>query len=308
MSKSRVAFVSMAVVGSLAALASQVALPDLLSKHVSNLSEAKSLSGTVTVQPLPGTPREVSFKFSKPNLFKIENEEGFVQSDGSNLYTYVKATNSYTVEPMSAAAMMANPAISDVWVWMPFFDKDACKGLTSAKVGAKRTVKGTKVTEVATAWEKPTGGNATIYFDEKGDAKGFNLKNGDKEALVLVDTYAASAEAGSAADYAFVAPANSKKVETMEAPKAGFAAVKAILAKSCMPCHSSQNRKSGVDLSSYEGIMESHGAVVAGEPEQSGIYRTTAGPGASMPKGGPKLTQAQTKVIYDWIKDGAKNE
>lgn len=308
MSRSRVAFVSLAVAASLAAIAAQVALPDLLSKHVSKLTEAKSLSGKVTVQPLPGTPREVTFKFAKPNFFKVEDEEGFVQSDGTSLYTYVKSSNSYTVEPMTPAALMSKPSVADVWVWMPFLDKDACKALTSAKTGAKRTVKGTKVTEVMAAWEKPTEGNATIYFADNGDAKGFNLKNGDKEALVLVDEYAVSDTEVSASEFAFSAPAGSKKVEAMEVPKAGFAAVKAILSKNCMPCHSSQGRKAGIDLSSYDGIMGSQGAVVAGEPEHSGIYTTTSGPRASMPKGGPKLTEAQTKVIYEWIKNGAKNE
>lgn len=92
----------------------------------------------------------------------------------------------------------------------------------------------------------------------------------------------------------------------METAKSGYPAVQAILTKNCMPCHSAQSRKSGIDLSTYESITGNSEAVVANMPDQSGIYTTTKSPGAIMPKGRSPLSADDVKIIYDWIKDGAK--
>ena len=108
--------------------------------------------------------------------------------------------------------------------------------------------------------------------------------------------------------FAFTAPANSKKVESLDAPKAGFAGVQAILNKKCMPCHGAAMHKNGIDLSTYDTIVGNPQAVVPGTPESSGIYRTTKGPRASMPKERAPLSEAEVKIIFDWIKDGANNE
>lgn len=293
--------------GSIAVLASQVALPGLLANHVKSMETAPSLTATLNIQPLPGTARTIKFSYSKPNLMKVETEEGFILSDGKDIYTYTKATNSYTVEPATDATIADKVGGDETWAWASFFNKEAFKNADGAKVGAKRTVKGTKVTEVNVGWQKPLVGQATIYFEDSGAVKGYSIKNGDKENLVMVEELVVGKEAADAGLFAFTAPADSKKVEAM-APKAGFAGVLAILNKNCMPCHNAQNRKDGIDLSTYESITGNNAAVVAGDPEHSGIYTTTAGPHWSMPKGRAKLGQADTKAIHDWIKDGAKKD
>jgi|GEM_PF-674044 len=307
MLKRRAIFSAILFCGSIAVLASQVALPGLLSAHVKSMGEAVSLSGTLNVQPLPGTARVVTFKYSKPNFLRIDTEEGFSVCDGKSVYNYVKASNSYTVEPVNESGI-AETMGDDVWAWAPFFNKDSYKNLDSAKLGAKRTVKGTKVTEVNVTWSKPNSGESTLYFEDSGAIKGYTIKNGDKETLILAENLTVGKEVLDASMFAFVAPTDSKKVEAMETAKGGYAAVQAILTRNCMPCHNAQNHKEGIDLSTYDSIMENQSAVVAGEPERSGIYKSTSGPRASMPKDKSRLKDSETKIIFDWIKDGAKKD
>ena len=308
MNKRQILLCTLVFSGSIAIWAAQVALPGPLANHVKAMSEAPSLIGTLNVQPLPGTPRTVKFQYSKPNFLRIDSEDGFVLCDGKDIYTYTKSTNSYVVEPGTETGILTNSTGDDLWAWASFFNKEPFKGADSAKLGAKRTVKGTKVTEVNVTWLKPTVGQSTIYFEDSGAVKGFSIRNGDKEQLVLVEELVVGKETISASTFAFVAPVDSKKVEAMVSSGSGFAGVQAIMNKNCMPCHNAQNRKSGIDLSSYNGIANNPSSVSPGEPEQSGIYKTTSGPRPSMPKDRPKLKEADLKVMYDWIKAGAKED
>ena len=166
----------------------------------------------------------------------------------------------------------------------------------------------TKVTEVNVTWSKPNSGESTLYFEDSGAIKGYTIKKGDKETLILAENLTVGKEVLDATMFAFVAPTDSKKVEALETAKGGYAAVQAILTRNCMPCHNAQNHKEGIDLSTYDSIMENPSAVMAGEPDRSGIYRTTSGPRASMPKDKARLKDSDTKIIFDWIKDGAKKD
>lgn len=308
MLKSRTVLVSAVVGLSVIVLASQVSLPPALAGHLKALQDAQTLSGTVETTPLPGTPRTVKFMFTKPNMLKVESDEGFTVCDGSNIYTYTKAGNKYTVEPYSESALKSKAGVADVWAWSAFFNKDAFKD-TVAKAGNKRNLKGKSVTEVMLEWQKPEAGSATVFVDDKtGVATGCSVKFGDKECLVLSQELSVGKEPADKSLFTFAAPSGATKVEVNEAPKPSWAGVQAIFKKSCMPCHSASNRKSGIDLSSYDGVMGSAGAVSPGQPEQSGVYRTTSGSRPSMPRNASPLTKAETQAIYDWIKAGAKNE
>jgi len=51
--------------------------------------------------------------------------------------------------------------------------------------------------------------------------------------------------------------------------------------------------------------------VVPGDPANSYLYRKITGAGITgdrMPQGGPFLTDAQTKLVRDWIRRGAPND
>ena len=65
--------------------------------------------------------------------------------------------------------------------------------------------------------------------------------------------------------------------------------------------HSSQ---SVLSLETYEGVMQD---VVSGQPEQSKLYQRLIGQGGPvMPPGNP-LPENLITLIYNWIKQGAKN-
>jgi len=83
-------------------------------------------------------------------------------------------------------------------------------------------------------------------------------------------------------------------------------AVLPILQKHCFKCHDAGNKKGGLDLSSYESMMQKH-AVTPGAPEKSKLYTSVTGAKPKMPKDATALDQAETDVISAWIKAGAKN-
>jgi len=90
----------------------------------------------------------------------------------------------------------------------------------------------------------------------------------------------------------------------------GYGAVQAIFDQNCMPCHSAQNHKNGLDLTSYEALMkggEGGQEIVPGDPDKSLIVMyLTGAKKPQMPQKRAPLTPDQMKVITDWIKAGAK--
>jgi len=70
-------------------------------------------------------------------------------------------------------------------------------------------------------------------------------------------------------------------------------------------CHNSKDKKSGYDLSNYEGIMK---GIKAKHPLRSEIYNTIKGKNPSMPeKPYPKLSATDVNMIKHWINMGASN-
>jgi uncharacterized membrane protein len=77
-----------------------------------------------------------------------------------------------------------------------------------------------------------------------------------------------------------------------------------VLTTKCVPCHSGEQPKKGVLLSSYEGVMQQ---VVAGNAAESELYEVISGPTPEMPPGQPPLPERTVQLIRDWINQGAKN-
>jgi hypothetical protein len=86
-----------------------------------------------------------------------------------------------------------------------------------------------------------------------------------------------------------------------------------VIANSCAMsgCHNASSAKSGIVLTSYQTLMNSH-IVSAGNPSGSKLYKViTASSGseeAMPPKPYSLLSKAVTDSIYKWIQRGAKNE
>ena len=84
----------------------------------------------------------------------------------------------------------------------------------------------------------------------------------------------------------------------------------------CIDCHQPGGRglaQSGLDLSTYEGVMKGtkYGRmVVPGDPDVSNLMRLLdwkAAPELRMPHGKKKLSICDRDAIRNWIRQGAKN-
>lgn len=84
---------------------------------------------------------------------------------------------------------------------------------------------------------------------------------------------------------------------------------KNVLQTKCLSCHKPPHPKGDVDLSSYQKLMESEGVtkkpIEPGNPEESGVCNQIMMK-KMPPDPAPKLSGAEQKAIYDWIKDGAQ--
>jgi hypothetical protein len=90
--------------------------------------------------------------------------------------------------------------------------------------------------------------------------------------------------------------------------------VKPILEARCVSCHSPGGegyKASGLDLSTYEGLMAGtkYGPIIVpGEPVVSNLNVLVEGRAqVRMPHNQRPLLAAQTDILRDWVKQGAKD-
>jgi outer membrane lipoprotein-sorting protein len=281
----------------------QSSLPPLLQQHLKTLMEAKSLTGTINVTTIGSAPVEYKFSYTKPNLLRVSYPDGFTVIDGKTLTKYSAKDKTYTVEPATDDSVKASLP-KELWAWTAFFakeDKDFAKG---GKSGITRKMKGVDVTEVAVVPPTEGFGTVTLYVDPKlGFARGFNLKEDSRELLVMATELKASSDPLADTEFAFVAPAGSKKVEAAAANALKFAEVEGIFSRNCMPCHSAGQMAAGINLTTYAGVRAT---VVPGNLHESRLIKSLHGAGASqMPKNRPALPDDQIKKIEQWVRDGA---
>jgi hypothetical protein len=99
-----------------------------------------------------------------------------------------------------------------------------------------------------------------------------------------------------------------------EKPAPSFARdIMPFLVTYCTDCHNQQVRKSGYDLSDYQGLMKSGkkgAAVVPGKPERSLLLLTMNGGAKLMPpkKYAKKPTPEEVAMVRAWIAAGAKED
>jgi hypothetical protein len=90
-----------------------------------------------------------------------------------------------------------------------------------------------------------------------------------------------------------------------------------ILDSRCSECHMPPDgqgyKASGLDLSTYEGLMKGtkHGAIVIpGDPLVSNLnvlVEGRASPKVRMPHNQRPLLRAQQDILHEWVRQGAKN-
>lgn len=76
-----------------------------------------------------------------------------------------------------------------------------------------------------------------------------------------------------------------------------------IISNRCASCHNSTNPQGGIDYITDVNLLLYYRLVIPGDPQHSELY--TEIQSGRMPIGKP-LSQAESKVIFDWIQDGFK--
>jgi outer membrane lipoprotein-sorting protein len=282
----------------------QVTLPAPLTSHFDRLAAAESLTVDYTGRYLGETAATYRLTMAKPNRFRLTTPEGFVLSDGKTITTYVAKDKTYTETPVTDDAVAAFAARPEVRPWAAFLVKTARADVLVAKAGSKRTVQGNEVSEVTVGMKGDTTG--TVYVDGKlGIARGASLKTGAKEYLALATKISLDDKSLPGTEFAFVAPEGAKKLEAVKPlADATYASVQAIMNASCMPCHSAQNRRAGIDLTNYAGVVA---AVTPGNAATSRLVRSLRATGRDrMPRNAPPLPEAQINLIEAWVNAGAK--
>ena len=75
----------------------------------------------------------------------------------------------------------------------------------------------------------------------------------------------------------------------------------------CYSCHSGVTPAAGIDLSNYSNLINPEvGLITFGDPLNSTLYLNVQS--GRMPPGGPRLSDTEIKMIYDWIKQGANEK
>jgi outer membrane lipoprotein-sorting protein len=288
------------------ALAQQVTLPEPLATDLSKLSSAKALRVSFSLL-LNGDPQgKYQLEMSKDNLFRLTTPKGFVLSDGKSVYSYTKSSNSYTVSDVNDDELKKFDRKPEIFGWAAFLEKKPGTDIESATPGGTHPMKGGQVQDVAIVLKEGKG-TGTVFVDTQiGIARGFKLKEADKEYLAIADTIETPSNATAPEKFAFVAPDGAKKVEITDAGPT-FGQVQQLMTDNCMPCHDSSHRKAGFDLTSYDGIAA---AVTAGDSDNSMLVKALRGTGGAdpMPRGRSPLSEDQIQTVEKWIKNGAKRD
>src|SRR6266852_6857310 len=105
-----------------------------------------------------------------------------------------------------------------------------------------------------------------------------------------------------------------REIVASEADKVSYARqIHPILADNCFECHSSDDHKSGLDLTIVSNLLKggkkAGPAIVPGKPDESPLIRYVLGlRQPQMPKGEAALSEQDVHLLRSWIFAGAKDD
>jgi len=98
-----------------------------------------------------------------------------------------------------------------------------------------------------------------------------------------------------------------EKVEQAQVSTSDFDSIhQTIIASKCLNCHSGKGSPHGIDLSSYDSIVNSlvfPPLIVPGDPESSSLFLSIVDDG--MPLRKEPLRFREKQAVFEWIKSGA---
>lgn len=105
-----------------------------------------------------------------------------------------------------------------------------------------------------------------------------------------------------------------REIEPAAAAQVSYARqVAPVFANNCADCHSTEDRKSGLDTSSVPSLLKggkkAGPAIVPGKPDESPLVQFLRGVREpQMPKGNPALSEEELHLIREWIFAGARDD
>jgi outer membrane lipoprotein-sorting protein len=278
-------------------------LPEPLASALTKLSTAKTLKVHFTKRLVGGAADAMTLEMAKDNKFKLTYTDGFIVSDGKSVYTYKKTGNTYTQVDTTDKSVAKFRSRLDVLGWEAFFQTKPGSDIVSATAGADKMILG-QTTKTVNVTLKPGNREASYFISSAtGVPAGFDVKIKDKEWLILADKVEVGDGPLPDKDFTFEAPEGATLVKDTGSD---FASIQQLMTDNCMPCHSADHKRAGVDLSSYDGISA---AVKSGDSANSLLVKAVKGDGVDlMPKGRGPLTSDQIASLAAWIDAGAKNE
>lgn len=81
--------------------------------------------------------------------------------------------------------------------------------------------------------------------------------------------------------------------------------VKPILDSACISCHSEHHADDDIRLDSREAMIRRKVAI-PGNSAKSKLIQSVSRKGKRMPPSGPRLSDAQVKILRDWVDQGLK--
>src|SRR5438105_15461746 len=105
-----------------------------------------------------------------------------------------------------------------------------------------------------------------------------------------------------------------RPLDATEAAKVSYARqIKPILVDNCLECHSTEDHKGGLDVTSVanltKGGKKAAPSLVPGEPDKSALIEYLRGlREPQMPKGNPVLSEDELHLVRLWILAGAKDD
>lgn len=266
--------------------------------HTKPLTEAGSLTLTLTVSQIGGATNDIRVIMSKPNMFRVEEPNRVITTDGKTVWTYDKSAKAYDEGP--AGGFSALKWLQDnAWVYSAFFDEKFTGEIASAVKGNARKFRSVDVTD----WTVTRKDKQVVQVqvgNELGVPLGFRYTRDRTEIIAFAKEIHMSSEPISGDEFVFKVPAGATKQAAAEAKALTFADIKPILDQNCVGCHSGAGAKKGVDLSSYASVSK---YVTPGEPGSSRMLAPVKR--GQMPPGRPLPTESVTK-LEAWVKGGAK--
>lgn len=139
----------------------------LLANFNKALGDAKSLSTSYKVQPLGGSPVEVSVELAKPNMAKIDTPSELIVADGTTITTYNKAEKAFYKKPQTADDLKSLFRSDDLGLWAGFFNSKTIAGSASAKSLGVKNRKGMKLNVVEAAADAKGRKMVTFYLNDQ---------------------------------------------------------------------------------------------------------------------------------------------